>query len=146
MMKERNSQQYPFESAQQIRMRAVFEKAARQGYYHDAENVDLRKFEERLDRVQTKMKSHLERHTPKWVGREMTKLFQEHRGKLRPVLSPKGILQTETSPAALAQKAMNNVDMRNSAKIRKLNQIADRMRQRLESPGNRLKNHNSPKA
>lgn len=144
MMKERNSGQYPFESAQQIRMRAVFEKAARQGYYHDAENVDLRKFEERLDRVQTKMKSHLERHTPRWIGIEARRLFQEHRGKLKPTLSPKGILRTETSPAALARKAMNNVEMRNSAKIRKLNQIAIHMRQKLESPDNRLKNKNSP--
>ena len=94
----------PFESARLKRMRAAFEKAIKQGSEHAISDPHRRQMEERIANVKAKVQAHVERHSPSWIGRENQKLVQEHKGKLKPSLSPKWILQTETSPAALAQQ------------------------------------------
>ena len=133
----------PFESARMLRMRAAFEKAVKQGSEHAISDPLRRRMEERIANVRARVQVHVERHTPSWIGRENQKLVQEHKGKLKPSLSPKWILQTETSPAALAQQAYRNVEARIEQRLNKLDQIVNRMRQKMDdhdpdgSPRNR---------
>lgn len=131
----------PFESAAQLRMRAAFEKAVREKSYLAANDPHRRKLEARIDKTIEKARAHLARHSPAWVAKENARLVQKHKGQLKPQLSPKWVLRTETSPAAIARQAFRNVDERNAARLRKIDAIATRMRARLE---NGLEN-NSPR-
>ena len=133
----------PFESAHQMKMRAVFDKAIRDGAHHAITDPNRRKLEERIERVTERASAHFARQSPTWISKENAKLVAEHKGKLKPSLSPKWIVQTETSPAALAQRAFANVEQRISKRVDTLNQIANRMRDRINpddpngSPQNR---------
>lgn len=138
------SKGYPFESAQQIRMRAIFEKNSRKGFYNKESSIDLQKFEERFERIQTKMKSHFEKHSPVWVGKETSKLLLKHRGQLTPQPSPTGFIHTETTPAAIAQRAYKAVENRLNQRRDDLEKIGERMRSRLNNTNNELEN-TSPK-
>ena len=121
-----------FPSARQMQMRAVFERLSRDGFPSSAANPDLAKFEERVQRLRTKMADHLDRHRPGWWAQENQKLVLRHKGQLRPTLTPKGILQTETSPAALAKKAYENVEMRCRQRIERFENTCTHMRARLD--------------
>lgn len=121
----------PFESAQQLRMRAIFQKNSRKGFYHESASIELQKFEERFERIQTKMKTHLEKHSPVWVGKETSKLLLKHRGQLIPQLSPTGFIHTETTPAAIAQRAYRAVENRLDQRRDNLEKIGERMKTEL---------------
>jgi len=135
---------YPFDPAQQLRMQELFKKNAGEKYREKSDSPELQKFEERFERVKAKMIHHLERHSSLWIGREIKALFMKHKGQLKPTLSPKGILQTETSPAALARKAWQNVEARKTRRISKLNEISNRMKMKIsnhdEEPNNSQRN------
>ena len=128
----------------QNRMQALFRESGREGYREDTGNPVLNQFDERVEKVKAKLSTHLERHSPVWIGRETFKLIEENIGKLQPKLTPKWIVQTETSPSALAQKAYANVEHRNLQRIEKLNQITNRMRQQIkpDDPDGSPKNRN----
>lgn len=121
----------PFDSARQKRMRAAFDKAVKDGAYHSIADPQLSALEERLERVSEKLQNHLNKHKKMWIGREYGRLVEKHKGRLKPTLSPKWIVQTETSPAALLRQAYMIVENHNSMRLAKLNQIADRLRTRL---------------
>ncbi len=118
---------YPFDSARQLQMRKQFEKAEKLGrdMLRDPEGT---KIQARIDGVMKRQQKHIERHKPTWIACENRKLVSEHREKLRPTLTPKYILQTETSPAALAHQAFKNVEMRIENKLQKTQAIAERMK------------------
>ncbi|MEM9670883.1 MAG: hypothetical protein AAF950_18420 [Pseudomonadota bacterium] len=135
---------YPFDTAQQLRMRELFEKNAGEEYREASDSPKLQKFEERFEGVKAKMIDHLERQSSLWIGRETRDLLLKHKGQLKPTLSPKGILQTETSPAAIARKAWQNVEARKLRRISKLNEIGNRVRMKIsnhdEEPNNSQRN------
>ena len=79
---------------------------------------------------------HFAKHSPTWISKENAKLVAEHKGSLKPSLTPKWIVQTETSPAALAQKAFAEVEHRVSQRMEKINQIANRMRNGIDPNDN----------
>lgn len=127
---------YPFESAQQIRMLETFDKAIRDGAHHAIADPNKRKLEERIERITQKATEHFSKHSPSWVSKENAKLVAEHKGHLKPTLTPRWIVQTETSPAALAQKAFANVEHRVAQRMEKINQIANRMRNGIDPDDN----------
>lgn len=135
---------YPFESAQQIRMREVFDKAIRDGAHHTIADPVRRKLEERIEHVKAKAAIHFARHSPTWISKENSRLVGEHKGKLKPSLTPKWVVQTETSPAALAQRAFTNVEHRIEKRLEKIEQIANRLRNEIgpDDPHGSPKNRN----
>lgn len=132
----------PFESAHQKKMQAIFEKARERSELTPG-NRQQNALDDRLQRVKAKLADHTSRHRPAWVARENSKLVALNKGKLKPSLSPKGILQTETSPAAIAQRAYQNVDHRIAKRMEKLEAIANRARNRLASESAVIRKKNS---
>ena len=123
----------PFESARLLRMRAAFDKAVQEGVRSENRNSVRGRLEERIERVTARAEAHVKKHLPIWVARENQKLVQKHRGQLKPSLSPKWVLQTETSPAALAQRAYQNVEQRIKARLKKIEQIGNHLQNRTSS-------------
>jgi len=131
---------YPFESAQQLRMRKAFEMAAKDPDPNRSTTINAEKIENRIKAVRNKLDAHLDRQKSIWVGREAVKLFERHKGQLRPGLSPKMIPQTETSPAALAQQAHQNVQLRCEKRVERLERIVQGLRNNLGDPDNNMRN------
>ena len=129
---------YPFESAQQLRMRKAFEIAAKDPDPSRSIGIEAEKIEQRIKKVRDKLDAHLDRQKPIWVGREAVKLFERHKGQLKPSLSPKMIPQTETSPAALAQQAHRNVQLRCEKRVERLESVIQRLRNDLGEPNKNM--------
>lgn len=121
----------PFENAYQLRMRAVFDRAIQDGAHHAIADPNLRKLEERIEQLSEKAVKHFARHKPSWIAKENSKLVAEHKGKLKPSLTPKWIVQTETSPAALAKRAFSNVEQRIEKRLERIELIANRLRNKI---------------
>lgn len=117
---------YPFDSARQLQIRKQFEKAERLGR-ELAPGSELERLQARVERIRKQQQQHFERLKPVWIARETNELLQKHKGQLQPSLSPKYVLQTETSPAALAKRAYRNVEERIQTRIEKTESISARM-------------------
>ena len=114
-----------FDSAKQLRMRERFASLTKQPSISPLSEQG--KLHDRLDKLRSKQAAHFERHSPIWLQKELSKLILKHKGQLQPTLSPRYVLQTETSPAALAKRAMNNVEIRKQARMDRVEKIGARM-------------------
>ncbi|RCS21694.1 hypothetical protein DUT91_22170 [Phyllobacterium salinisoli] len=83
------------------------------------------------------------RHAPTWRQKELNQLLVKYRGQLEPKLTPKYVLSTETSPAALSRQAWTNVEQRIQQRQKRLLEISSRMQLRAgEKDAISLKNNN----
>ena len=127
----------PFESARLLRMRERFMQGMREGAYEGVSAKEHQKIDERVERIRSRAEDHFEKHRGDWVSKETKKLIERHKGQLRPTISPRGVLQTETSPGALAKRAYENVTMRCEQRMTRIENIGEVMKEQLS---NRNKN------
>jgi len=120
-----------FKSAKLMKMRDKFREAASpQPSNTDNGQHSLRN--DKIENTRANLVEHLERHKPAWYGRETAKVLQEQKGKLKPTLTPKWIVDTQTSPGTLARQALHNVDQRCEQRLNRFEEIALRARERMQ--------------
>lgn len=119
-------------------MRERFMQGMREGAYEGVSAKEHQKIDERVERIRSHAEAHIEKHRGVWVSKETTKLIERHKGQLRPTISPRGVLQTETSPGALAKRAYENVSMRCEQRMARIDNIGEDMKERL-----RIRNRNN---
>ena len=127
----------PFESTRLLRMRERFMQGMREGAYEGVSAKEHQKIDERVERIRSHAVAHIEKHKGDWVSKETTKLIERHKGQLRPTISPRRVLQTETSPGALAKRAYENVSMRCEQRMARIDNIGEGMKEQL-----RIRNRN----
>ena len=122
-----------FESARLLRMRERFMQGMREGAYEGVSAKEHQKIDERVERIRSRAEAHIEKHRGDWVSKETTKLIERHKGQLRPTISPRRVLQTETSPGALAKRAYENVTMRCEQRMTRIDNIGESMKEQLRN-------------
>lgn len=132
----------PFDSARQLRMRQLFGSLSESRNPHSPLS-EQGKLHRRVEDVQKRQQAHFERHAPTWRQRELNQLLVKNRGQLEPKLTPKYVLSTESSPAALSRQAWTNVDQRMQQREKRLLEISSRMQLKAaEKDAISLKNKN----
>jgi hypothetical protein len=105
----------------------------REGAYEGVSAEAHQKLDERVENIRTRAEEHFNKHKGDWIAKEAKRLFERHKGQLRPTISPKGVLQTETTPSALAQRAYDNVTMRYEQRITRIQEAGESLKKKLRN-------------